>query len=193
LNAQRAVTLANYYKSFVSISGALAAAFGVGPLLSEWLPTSISAYLFPPLGDMTSAARFGVCLLAIVLTYIVFYANTTSPHRFRQLLVAVIVSFLSLCCYLVLYSLYVRSIDVPAAKSVIHVSIGYERTGFAQHTFGSDSDLDMLKARGTDDDQISKLWTLRSLTIARLSLFVALCAFVLPLVWVFSLGVRYQM
>jgi hypothetical protein len=193
LNAQRAVTLPNYYKSFLSISGALSAAFGIGPLLSEWLPASISAYLFPPLGDMTTAARFGVSLLAMVSTYIVFYVDVTPTHRFRGLLFLVIASFLSLCCYLALYSIFVRRIDVPATKSVIHISIGYERTSFAQQTFGSESDLDMLKARGTDDDQVSKLWTLRSITIARLSLFLAFCAFVLPLVWVFSLGVRYQM
>jgi hypothetical protein len=142
---------------------------------------------------MTTPARFGLLLLAIVITYITYYADGNQPHKFRRFVVTGAVSLIALFCYLVCYSQFVRKIDVPATASTISVSTGYERSAFAKQIFGSDTDVSMLKARGTDDEEISKLWTLRSLTIVRLCLFGSFCAFILPLVWIFSLGVRYQL
>ena len=103
------------------------------------------------------------------------------------------ISFLALIGYLFPYKHFVRRIDAPANESALFVSVGYERTSFADHTFHSESDWDMLRARGTNEEEVTKLWTARSLDIARFCLIVSYCGFVLPLVLIFSLGVRYQM
>lgn len=72
------------------------------------------------------------------------------------------------------------------------MSVGYDRTQFAKANFGSDSDEDMLRARGTDDEEIKKLWTYQSLAVARLALFISYCGFILGLVAVFSLGIVFD-
>jgi hypothetical protein len=192
LHAPSPVTLVNYYKKFASISGALAVATGVGPLLSAWLPGAAPAYLFPALGDFTMPARLGFVLLAVAITYVSFYGQHPSNIS-RKFFLLAMVSLVALFGYLVGLQHFVRKIDIPATSSTLYVSIGYERTSFANQTFGAESDWDMLRARGTSDEDVSRLWTARSLDVARLCLFTTYCVFILPLVLIFSLGVRYQM
>jgi len=187
------VTLVRYYKNFASISGALAAATGVGPLVSALLPGAAPAYFFPPLGDVTMPSRLGAVALAVAITYFAFYSTPPPKGVFRRFLPLTVVALIALCCYLFCFSHFVRKIDVPASDSHILVGIGYERTSFAIQTFDSESDWDMLRARGTSDEEVSRLWTARSLDISRLCLFVSYCGFVQPLILIFSLGVRYQM
>lgn len=184
------VTLRKYYRQYVSISGILAAATGLGPLLSAWLPAVPSAYLFPPLGEATWPARLGLVILAGAVTFIAFFCHGVTGRRLMSFLF--VVSFLGLCCYLISYNSFVRKIDIPSAKSEIYASVGYQRTPFAVKTFGDAGDWDLLRARGIDEEEISRLWTERSLCIARLCLFCSLALFVLPLVMVFSLGVRSE-
>jgi hypothetical protein len=187
------VTLLAYYKKFASVSGALAAATGLGPLLSALLPGAAPSYLFPALGDLTTPARFGVALLAATITYFCFYAEHRPASVLPRFLMFAAIAFLALCCYLISFQHFVRKIDVPVNSSAVFVSVGYERTGFATQTFHDESDWNMLRARGTSDEEVSQLWTARSLDVARLCLFASYCGFILPLVLVFSLGVRYQM
>ncbi len=187
------VTLLSYYKKFASVSGALAVATGVGPLLSALLPGAVPAYLFPTLGEITMPARFGVVVLAATITYFSFYAAQHPPRVLARFLLLAAVAFLALCCYLVSLQHFVRKIDIPSDGSSVFVSVGYERTNFATQTFHDESDWDMLRARGTSDEDVSRLWTERSLDVARICLFASYCGFILPLVLIFSLGVRYQM
>lgn len=193
MHASPPVTLLEYYKKFKSISGCLATAMGIGPLVSAWLPGAAQAYFFPPLGDITAPARLGVTLLAAVTTYVSFYGPKPPTRVFQRLLWIGLISFLALAGYLLSYKHFIRKIDVPANDSALFVSVGYERTSFANQTFHSESDWDMLRARGTSEEEVAKLWTARSLDIARLCLIASYCGFVLPLVLIFSLGVRYQM
>jgi hypothetical protein len=192
LHAPSPVTLVNYYKKFASISGALAVATGIGPLLSAWLPGAAPAYVFPVLGDFTMPARLGFVFLAAAITYLSFYGQRPSNIFLKFFLLAV-VSLVALCGYLVTLQHFVRKIDIPATSSTVYVSIGYERTDFASRVFSAETDWDMLRERGTSDEEVSRLWTARSLDIARLCLFACYCGAVLPLVLIFSLGVRYQM
>lgn len=185
-----AITIKNYYKSFGSISGALAGVFGLGPLVSL-TPISWSQYAFPPLGDVALIAHVGLVSLAITLTYLAFYFPLARLKMVTSFLV--LAAALSFCCYLVNYMKFVRRIPVPSTSSTVQVSVGYERTAFATANFGSETDWEILRDRGLDDEQISKLWTARSIRTARLSLFVSFAGFVLPLVLAFSLGVRAQM
>jgi hypothetical protein len=185
-------TLVDYYKNFKEVSGVLAAAVSALPLLSAVLPATASAYMFPPLGGATMPARLGVVILAAVMTYIAFYSIKPANIARRFLLVALI-SFVALICYLFCYQHFVRRIDVPANNGEIFVSVGYKRSDFAERTFHSETDEEMLKARGISDEEVSRLWTPRSLDLARFLLLAAYCGFLLPVVSILSLGVRYQM
>ena len=109
------------------------------------------------------------------------------------MILSICVACVSFYVYLDCYMNFVRKIDIPSLSSSQTVSVGYEKTPFAIQVFGSESDWNMLRARGTDDEEIWKLWTARSIVRARLSLFSASCGFALSLVFVFSLGVRSQM
>ena len=138
-------------------------------------------------------ARLGVVVLAAATTYVSFYGSRPTTNIFRRFLWIGLIAFLALVGYLFSYKHIVRGIDVPANDSALFVSVGYERTSFANQTFHSESDWDMLRARGTSEEEVAKLWTARSVDIARFCLIVSYCGFVLPLVLIFSLGVRYQM
>ena len=179
LHALPPVTLLEYYKGFKSISGTLAVGTGIGPLASAVLPGAASSYLFPPLGDVTMPARFGVACLAVAITYVCFYNARPAKRVFQRFLWMGLISFLALACYLLSYSRFVRKVDAPASGSSFFATVGYERTGFAEQTFHEDSDWDMLRARGTDEEDLAKLWTARSLDVARF------CSFCLVL-WICS-------
>lgn len=182
------MTLKQYYKAFWSLSGVLAAAPPiVAAIVTPLLPDSASVYGFPPMGDVGGFARLGLLCLAVLVTYLVYFW-----HGGKWLLVvAAAIAFLSLCAYIALYPRFVLRIDVPSQRTAVHVSVGYDRTLFARANFNSDSDEDMVRARGFDDEEIKKLWTFRSLTVARLALFGSYCGFILGLVAAFSLGIVF--
>jgi hypothetical protein len=183
------MTLKQYYKAFWSLSGVLAAAPPIiATAILPFLPEKAPAYGFPPMGDVGSFAGLGLVSLAFLVTYVVYFWRGG-----RWLLGAVsIVSFLCLCVYIALYPRFVLRIDIPPQSRTIRVSVGYERTLFAKANFGSDSDEDMLRARGFDDEEVKKLWTYQSLIIARLALFTSYCGFMLGLVAAFSLGIVFE-
>jgi hypothetical protein len=182
------MTLTQYYQAFWSLSGALAAAPPiVTTVVMPFLPDSASVYGFPPMGDVGSFARLGLLCLAFLVTYLVYFWRGG-----RWLLVAAAaVAFLCLCAYIALYPRFVLRIDIPSQKTATRVSVGYDRTPFAKANFGSDSDEDMLRARGFDDEEIKKLWTYHSMIVARLALFTSYCGFILGLVAAFSLGIVF--
>jgi len=180
------MTLTQYYQGFFSLLGVLAAAPPIiVAVIVPFLSDSAPAYGFPPMGDVADFARLGLVCLAFLVTFLVYFWQGGKG----ALVAAAIVSFMCLCVYVALYPKFVLRIDIPSQQTAVHVSVGYERTAFAKATFGSDSDEDMLRARGTDDEEIKKLWTYQSLTVARLALFVSYCGFILGLVAVFSIGI----
>jgi hypothetical protein len=180
------MTLEHYYKAFFSLSGLLAAAPPVvTTLVLPFLPDKGSVCGFPPLGDVGGFASLGLVCLAVLVTYLVYFWRGGK----WTLSLAALVAFLSLCVYVALYPRFVLRVDIPSLKTATRVSVGYDRTPFARANFSSDSDEDMLRARGFDDEEIKRLWTYRSLTIARLALFGSYCGFILGLVATFSLGI----
>jgi hypothetical protein len=58
--------------------------------------------------------------------------------------------------------------------------------------FGEISDEDILRARGTSDEEIRKLWTTRSLLVSHSSLYITYVLVFLSLVIAFSWGVFEQ-
>ncbi len=183
------MTIKQYYKAFWSLSGLLAAAPPlVTTLILPNLPENVSLSGFPPLGNVGGFAAFGLVCLAVLVTYLIYFWRGSK----WPLVVSALVAFLSLCLYIPLYGRLVLRIDIPSLKSSTRVSVGYDRTAFAKANFNSDSDEDMLRARGFDDEEIKKLWTFRSLSIARLGLFGSYSGFILGLVAAFSLGVVFE-
>jgi hypothetical protein len=183
------MTLEQYYKAFWSLYGLLAAAPPlVTTVILPFLPDSASVYGFPPMGDVGGFARLALVCLAVLVTYVVYFWRGGK----WPLVVAPLFAVLSLCVYIALYPRLVLRVDIPSLKSATRISVGYERTPFAEANFRSDSDEDMLRARGFDDEEIKKLWTYRSLTVARLALFGSYCGFILGLVATFSLGIVFR-
>lgn len=183
------MTLKQYYKGFWSLLGVLAAVppIIVGAIL-PFLSHSSPVYGFPPVGDVEGFARLALVVLAFLVTIAVYFWKGD-----KWLLVAAgLASFVCLCVYVALYPRFVLRIDVPSQNTLVRVSVGYDRTQFAKTTFGPDSDEDMLRARGTDDEEIKKLWTYQSLTVARLALLVSYCGFILGFVAAFSLAIVFD-
>jgi hypothetical protein len=190
MNGTQSITILQYYRSFKSLSGALVGFFSALPVFSGLLPSAYSAYAFPPLGSIEGPARVGIMVLAFAATYCAFFAISAVPARNRRrITTAFFFALVSLCLYLGLFLRFVRIIDVPAKGVSVAVSVGYDRTDFARATFGTGSDWDLLRGRGVDDEQVWKLWTAKSILIARMSLYFAYCLIILSLVAAFSWGV----
>jgi hypothetical protein len=183
------VTLKKYYRGFLSLLGLLAAVppVVVGVVL-PFLAGSKPAYGFPPLGEVETFARLGLLCLAFVVTFLVYFWRGGK----WPLVAAAITSFACLCLYVALYPYFVLRIDVPSQGTVIHVSVGYDRSEFAKTTFTAESDEDMIRARGMSDEEIKKLWTPSSLITARLALFMSYSCIILGLVAVFSFGILFD-
>jgi hypothetical protein len=190
LEKARSVTLRQYYASFKSLSGALAGVFTASPLLSMLLPSGSGGYAFPPLGVADGPARFGTVLLALATTYVVFFSvGHWRDKDFWLIASGVGLAILSLCLYLTLYMRFVRTISIPSEGTSISVSVGYQRTDFAKATFDSETDWELLRQRGVAEEEIWKLWTTRSIILARLGLYASHCGFILLLVAGCSRGV----
>ena len=107
------------------------------------------------------------------------------------MLVAVLGAVCCLGVYIALFMRFVVRIDIPN-HDAIYVSVGYDRTAFATANFADNSDEDMLRARGTDDEEIKKLWTYWSIAAVRLGLFLSFCGCVVAWVSAFSLGILFD-
>jgi hypothetical protein len=191
------MNILDYYKHFVSISGALAGLVSGFPLISSLLPKDLSRYIFPPLGQVEIPARISAVLLSLAVTYVVYFYRDASfvgskSGRRKVLVGSVLLGLAFVCVYLVLNLTFVRERDIPTEKSSVLVSIGYKRTEAAKATFGNASDEEMLRRRGTEEEEIRGLWTLRSIAVVRISMFLSYACSFLSLVAIFSLGVLFD-
>jgi hypothetical protein len=191
--ANSPITLRQYYSSFKSLSGILAGIVVASPYISKVLPPSVAAYSFPPLGDGEAMARIAVVIFAFAMTFGVYFWAVGSPKNTGRIIAfAFVTSALSFCVYFGLHLGFVRRVDIPSLGTAVYVSVGYERTAFADSAFHSASDEDLLRARGLEDEQLRLLWTEKSLIIARLLLYMAYCVCILALVVAFSFGVAHD-
>jgi hypothetical protein len=132
--------------------------------------------------------------LAVAVTYAAYFSRGVSAKaRARGIAGFVAASALFLVFYLGLNYRFVRRIDVPSRNTSVLVSVGYERTEFANTTFGSATDEEILRQRGPEDEQIRKLWAFGSVLTARLVLFGSYCGFVLALISAVSVGIVSQL
>lgn len=189
---QSTTSLRKYYASFKSFRGILASLLGGFPLISSFLPGYL--HTFPPLGDIEAAARGGLVILAFGISFCVYFWSEEMRRRAGLVLaLAIGIILLSLFGYLALSLRFVTRVDIPSRDSAVYVSIGYERTPFANSTFGPLSDTEMLRERGTDEEQVRMLWTSKSLIIVRLLLYATYSLLILSLVGVFSFAVVHDM
>ena len=164
------------------------------PLLASVLPDKQSFFLFPPLDTVFRTAAI---LLCVAVTFIVYFTSDlkftkSGKRRFAVLFATVSVSVVGVGLFLVSHEQFVRTIDIPAKKETVTVSVGYTRTVFANRQFPNSTDWDMIRARGTSDEEIKRLWTEWSIIVARLALLFSYLLFLLPAIAAFSLGVLYQ-
>jgi|SRR5579862_8216784 len=189
------MTLTYYYKHFQSVFGALAALIGSIPLLSLLVHDSFGKYIFPPLGGFETVAGIVAFVLVVQSTFIVFFMQDgdfiqSKQRRNRGLLILLCGSVVALVTYLMFYTAFVCTTSV--ADKVVTNSIGFERTQFAQQTFGGVENCAMLKERGPYENQVRKLWTMRSIVIIRSGLLLAYLVCLLSTVGLTSLAILYD-
>lgn len=181
------ISVAQYYAQFKSLYGLIAAVFGLLPPASGlFLP----GLIFPPLGNETALAQFFAVIFGVAVTYLIFWMKNDAEVRLRHRMRLFFVSAIGLfCVYFGLHLRFVQRIDIPSASEHTFVSIGYERSQFALASFNSISDSEMLHSRGFTEEEITNLWTLKSLIISRLALFLSFAGSMLSMVAFASLGV----
>jgi hypothetical protein len=170
------VTIGEYYKSFASLYGILAALPFAPPLLHASLSDSskLADDLFPPLGDfqhLAVAATVGTLLLA---TLLIFLCSPLKRTICRIVLTALTVGFLiGVAGLAALYVGYVRRIPVSSVNEEVLVSVGYQRTVLALRAYPGYSDSDMLEDSGPWESKIQILWTSRSIWVVRTLLWAS--------------------
>jgi uncharacterized membrane protein YqhA len=144
---------------------------------------------FPPLGGIQPFAVLATAAFGITATYVVFLLFRERPKPPLWGVVALcIAAVLFSLCYFALYLRFVRQLPVPSQSTTEVVSVGYERTEFARK-LGDVSDVELLRQRSADEEEIQKLWTYRSIVVARTSLWLSYTFSVVSLVSLFSIGV----
>jgi type IV secretory pathway component VirB8 len=185
-------TLADYYKGFVSLSGAITAILTAVPIAGELTGGAVSATLFPPIG---SAYRLPTLLVIVALT-IAIYETRTAPwiqsarKRRRALWMAFGIAFLGVLVYVASYSRFV--VELPVKDQQAFVAVGFERQSFSNEHLKEGSDSDLLRYRGLTDEDIKTIWTLRSIVVARVTLLTTYLLVLLPLIAGCSLIVLFD-
>jgi hypothetical protein len=191
------VSIRQYGKAFFSVHGALGGLSFIPTLIGAGMGDSarIPDYFYPPLGDVQPIALAGTIAFGLLSIYIVYVCCENSSSRLRPVapIVLSFVCFLGFCILIGLDIRFVRVIPITNENTEVTVSVGYSRTDFVSSSkdLADLSDSELLHARGPWEPQIQKLWTLRSITFARIWLWAAYTFVLVCLVSVFSLVV-YQ-
>jgi hypothetical protein len=191
------VPIGKYYKTFRGVHGIL------GGL--SFIPAVIGAvmgdksknpnYFYPPLGDVSLIALIGTLAFGILSTYIVFVYCESSQRRLHPVAPVVLyfAAAVGFCVLIGLYIEFVKVVPISSEKTEVTVSTGYDRTAFVSSSrdLANLSDSELLHVRGPWEDQIQKLWTLNSIAVARVSLWIFYTCVLVCLVSISSFGV-YQ-
>jgi hypothetical protein len=163
-------TFGDYIKRIGTSVGVLATLSAAAPLASI-IPTDLTTYLFPPLGDLTPMARFICVALVLMVIGCGWIAVGTSKWLKPLIGFATLVFCLALMLYAFFYSEHVIKISTPDTS--ILVSVGTEKTPFATKTFTKgETDWEMVRHRGFGDEEIESIWTKASVRYARSQLFI---------------------
>jgi len=80
-------------------------------------------------------------------------------------------SALAMVLYFVAVQINIREACIPTENKCVSVSVGPKRSDFAEKTFPQDGDWTMLEKAGFEEEQIRKLWTMKSILVGRVRLF----------------------
>jgi hypothetical protein len=153
-----------------------------------------SSYLFPPLND---AYRLPA-LLTTGLVTVIIYSLADSPlvrsrkKRVLLQLAGLLLVIVGLSAFVVATERFVKTIERPGLGDKVTITVGYVRNDFATKTFGNMSDEEMLRQRGTTDEQVYELWERSSVIVARWTLLLSYILFLASAVAVLSLQVLYE-
>jgi hypothetical protein len=169
------LTIKNYYLGFYTFVGALAGIPFLAPILHAVIPPSIlfPQYLYPPLGDIEWLGIIATIALLLTTTYLTFLyceSRKTSSKSIGILMAGLILLF---CCFIGLHVAFVKQVSIPAEKTEMLVSVGYQPTDFSIQTYPRWTAFEILQDVGTGEDEIQKLWTVRSLYVVRIFLWLA--------------------
>jgi hypothetical protein len=187
------VTIKAYYRAHRSLFGYLAGFVGVTPVLSKLLPDSLASFIFPPLND---TFRF-LSLLIVVLTSVVIFRFSDSsfvrnvPLRPKLQIGLLLIVVLGASAYVAAHGAFVRVVDRPSQGDTVTTVVGYERTPFAMREFAVASDWDVLRNRGVTDEEVFRSWTMTSVIVARVSLFLSYALVLIASIALLSFEVLY--
>jgi hypothetical protein len=168
-------TLKQYFKAFAGLRSLFAAVPFVLPLIRAGLSNSngVPDYLYPPLGDAQSlaiAATLGFLLLTLFVVFEICHMSS-KIHASAHVILAITAAF-GFCTLLAFYVFFVRKVPVPAIGKDVLVSVGYQRTDYANKNYPQDSDWEMLHSQGPREESVHRLWTESSIAIVRASLWL---------------------
>ncbi len=133
-------------------------------------------------------------VFALAATYCsYFYRAAHHNDNGKRVYRAMMMALLPLIVYVGLLIRFVRTVDIPSMGTAAQVSVGWERTEFARANFDGETDWDLLRSRGPNEEEIWRLWTPTSLLVSRMSLYAAYISTLLLLVSAFSWGVLFEL
>ncbi len=171
------ITLRQYYGEFASLLGLVVGIPFVAPLLHLFFPDSsmVADYLYPPLGDVEWIAVAATIGFMFAATFVVF-TYCQSAQKIHSSVSAILMSLaaLSVCALIILHVRYIRHIPVSSSNLEIPVSIGYQRTDFANQNYPEPqfNDWEMLRRAGPIEEKIQQLWTPHSIWVVRILLWL---------------------
>jgi hypothetical protein len=184
----KTITVKQYYEAFTRAEGLPVLVPILFPAFSQLLSErDTPTYLCPPLGDHQDVFLIITCfiLAAVTWRYFRFIQSTKRRRRFPSVSVVVVVSAI---VFFVSNMIWVKHIYYDAENKDVSVSVGFERSAYEKALFKDKvyTDSELLHLSGTDEDLILKLWTIRSIVIVRLLLWLSYASFLGGLVWMMS-------
>ena len=180
------MTLSQYYAAYKSLLGIIAGLASASPLLAL-IPIGADKYIFPPLGNVDIVARLISVTAALLATFFVYFVRSTNSLRAIAIASSLFVLFAIL--YTAAFSSFVRTIEIPAQKTSVSLSVGFTRTEFARKEFAGVSDEQILRFRGLSEEEIRRCWTPASLLIARALLWISCTSALMALLAALGFGI----
>jgi len=192
------LTIAKYFKSFRALYALMSVLLTLlsPPVTSELAPVGISVVMFPPIGgsEFQTVVRAIAIIFGLLASAAVFFTKDYFERKPQRRLAVLVVFILVAMALFILYAAcncrFVRVITQgPKAEAI---SVGYERSADAA-TYVGKTDWEMFEYVERTEKNVQKLFTFRSLCIARSllmsSYFLCLCALIssVSLVVLFSL------
>ncbi len=139
-----------------------------------------AGYIIPPLGTI-NLLGIGFSVVLMGICSFVPWSMNKSRYAIATLSLSVLAGLIALITYSFYAQSFVREISVPSQNRSILVSVGTERSEFANRVYPGRSDEDMLKDQGIQEEDVARLWTRSSILHARLRLFCSYLATLISL------------